>query len=227
MTALSWKFNFANLTIVGHFNPAILRPDFLLKDCNIDLGEPVATTPPQLLVVSELTYTNVRWFMDFDRMIVENTNLEKIEDFSAPQLAMLYLGILRYTPVTFAGINISAEIQVPDIGVMWKNLREPRPLNKLMRTFDGDSLELSTRSRLEGDCLIPIETNLLYACPEDAFVKMQLTAPGRPDQPVKLHCNWEVRDLEMNKARLDFINKNYHEVAAMMIKLTEAICQEY
>ena len=46
------------------------------------------------------------------------------------------------------------------------------------------------------------------------------------DQWVKVNCNWEVRDLEINKARLDFINKNYHEVASMMIKLTEAICRD-
>jgi len=225
MTVSSWKFNFANLTIVGHFNPAILRPEFLLRDCNIDLGQPVETSPPELLVVSDLKYTNVRWFMDFDRMIVENTNLLKIEDFNAPELALLYLRILKYTPVRFAGININLEIQVSDIKVMWKNLREPRSLNVLMQKFYGNSLELSTKYLLEGNDLIPTETNLSYVCSEDAFVKIQFTSGGL-DQSVKVHCNWEVRDIEINKARFDYIDKNYHDVAYMMIKLIESICQE-
>ena len=225
MTALSWKFNFANLTILGHFNPAILRHEFLLRNCKVDLGELVTTSPPELPLVSELRYTNIRWFMDLDRMIVENTDLVKIEDFSAPPLAVWYLGILSYTPIRFAGININSEILVPDMGVMWKNLSDPWHLNDLMRQFEGVSPELITKSRLVGDNLIPIETNLSYACPKDAFVRIQFTSAGS-DQWVKVNCNWEVRDLEINKARLDFINKNYHEVASMMIKLTEAICRE-
>jgi len=49
-------YNFVSLVTLGNFNPAIVTPDFLNKDCELNLGEPTDQSPPFVPVHKHLQF---------------------------------------------------------------------------------------------------------------------------------------------------------------------------
>jgi hypothetical protein len=225
MVTSRWSIESANFTVVGHFNPAILNPDFILKECKINLGVPLKYTSPELTMISEIHYQSVRWFMDLGRMIVGNPSLERVEDFDTPPLAINYLNVLAYTPIRLAGINFLASVHTPSLGVMWKNVAEPDRLRSIIKRFDGNLVEVITKIGISNDEFLPIEGIVTYSVPGDAFIRIQISKSDPPDS-ARVHCNWEVRDLATNRCRLDSISQHYREDTNRMVEVVDAFCQE-
>jgi hypothetical protein len=55
-------YNFITLVALGSFNPAIVSPNFLNTVCELNLGEPVDQSPPDILNVyyEKLPYTPLK-----------------------------------------------------------------------------------------------------------------------------------------------------------------------
>lgn len=225
MAPLQWTIQSANFTVVGHFNPAILNPDFILRECRLDLGEPLQVTSPELPAVSEIRYQSVRWFMDLNRMIVENTDLERVEDFSTPPMAINYLNVLAYTPLRLAGINLIAGIQTPNLGVAWQNFAEPEQLRPIMNRFDATNVEIISKVSLADNAVAPEEGIVSCSVPGDAFIRIRISRTEQ-ESVANVHCNWEVRDLLAGRQRLDLISQRYLHDTRKMVSIVEALSGE-
>jgi hypothetical protein len=122
----------ANITVLGHFNPAILRHDFLVKTCGIDLGEPKRMSPLDVPVMSEIEYHDGRWFMDFGRMVVESTDLETFSQFKGPAWVSKYMDILRHTPIYAVGMNFHTNLRFEDMGPFVSKLADLENVSSVM-----------------------------------------------------------------------------------------------
>ena len=101
--------NFFNIVALGSFNPDILKPEFLIKDCKaIISSNPEYKFIPNM--VSEIKSEKYRFLMDLSRFQITEEN---IDDFSNNTILIImcnYLKKLKYTPITKLGFNFNINL---------------------------------------------------------------------------------------------------------------------
>lgn len=225
MGIIKTKLDRANLTVLGHFNPAILRQEFLASNFDWALGDPVSFSPANVVVVSEIVYPNLRWFMDLSRMVVEDTQMKSWADFRSPSLAVEYLNKLEYTPLVAAGFNLHAEFELSDLEVPWKNLGSAVTVRRIVKDAKGTGGEFSSRFSISGEETIPVECTLAYTDSHNAQVRLRISR--RPlGNVVEAHFNWELRGLDDDRQRIRFVEQIRHEVAQDFMSVMETVCEE-
>jgi hypothetical protein len=219
------RINFADVTVVGHFNPAILRHDFLTTTCGLNLDTPISGTPPELPVISEIQYPNIRWFADFNRMVVEERELEEFASFRGPELVTGYLTVLQYTPVHAIGINLNADFVVDNFAAIIRRLLDLDKVGELVSGLTKGPLELSgTYLRSEKE-LRPKEVTVAFQDDQMDQVRLRIMPQGTLDV-LRAHINLERGNL---RARLDeakqFLQKSEH-AGSLFQRMIEAITEE-
>lgn len=101
--------NFFNIVALGSFNPDILKPEFLIKDCKaiISSNSEYKFIPN---MVSEIKSEKYRFLMDLSRFQITEEN---IDDFSNNTILVImcnYLKKLKYTPITKLGFNFNINL---------------------------------------------------------------------------------------------------------------------
>jgi len=216
----------ANLTILGHFNPAILTHNFLTETCGFDeLGEPVSQSPQELGVVSEVVYEKFRWFMDLNRMIVENRVLGSLEEFTSPRFAVRYLDILPHTPVTVAGINLNVDFSISDPVTLWARLGSPDDFVASLKKFNASDVEISSHCRLSDKMFLLDHWSLSFNYTPDVRISLQIIKDPAGQQ-VRTAFNHEWRNLKPQKEKLKQIAETYQDAAFMPFQLIETILPE-
>ena len=208
MGLLKTTFLSADITILGHFNPAILRHDFLTQICKFDFGEVVNSSPPEITVASEVQYGTIRWFMDFDRMTIQNFKLQKSSDFTVPQFAEIYLEKLPYTPVFAAGLNLLADFELSDITVLWENLLRPDRIYGIIDKFGGKEIQTISKMGLSPDGGKLLETSVIYKTESEGRVQLVVTRLDTGERLVRCSLNFEVRGIEDRSKFSPFVNQS-------------------
>jgi hypothetical protein len=216
----------ANLTVLGHFNPAILTHEFLIDTCGFkELGELESQSPQDISVVSEIVYPRFRWFMDLNRMIVENRVLSGVEEFTAPRLGVSYLEVLPHTPVTVAGINLNVDFSISDPATFGSKFNPPDVLIPLLEPFGASDVEIASHCRLSDKMFVLDDCSLSFNHTPNVRVSLQIMK-GPSEQSVRAACNYEWRNLKTENGKLKQIAETYQDAALMLIKLTETILPE-
>ena len=71
-------YNFITLVALGSFNPAIFSPIFLNRVCELNLGEPVDQSPPDIPVIRHLQFQNLKFTVEMNRLQIMETEIENI-----------------------------------------------------------------------------------------------------------------------------------------------------
>jgi hypothetical protein len=122
----------ANIKIIGHFNPSILRHEFLVNERRINPGQFHEESPKEAPVVSEIKYRDSRWFMDFQNFMLEQFNLNEFDAFLGVKWALQYFSVLKYTPVIVAGLNFHSVFEIDDLDTALSKLSDMGNLTTVM-----------------------------------------------------------------------------------------------
>lgn len=103
-------YNFITLVALGSFNPAIVSPDFLNKVCELNLGEPVGQSPPDIPVIKHLQFQNLKFTVEMNRLQIMETGIENINEARVLSIFNVYYAKLPYTPLKAVGVNINCDL---------------------------------------------------------------------------------------------------------------------
>lgn len=218
------RFTSADIKLVGYFNPKILRDNFLKQSCGLDFGEVVEASPDHIPVVSELRYGEIRWFMDYDKMIVQNLRLRSLEDFTAPEFAAKYLEILAYTPLIAAGLNLHVEFEVSSPIEFWRNLADPVRILSSLGFLEARSAEITSTQRQTNGAFDLKETTIRCLVKAGDRIQFKFTKPEMGDVMTG-HYNYEVRQLDVNREKLLWLAEQRMELAHAFLRILDDLAK--
>ncbi|MBI5554472.1 MAG: hypothetical protein HY920_01285 [Elusimicrobia bacterium] len=103
--------NFFSLVALGNFNPAILKHEFLKNECNLNLPDPIAISPPQFPVISQIRYPNkLELLMELGKFTLVEPLESAINKSMSLEIFEKYIEKLRFTPVEIIGANVNTNI---------------------------------------------------------------------------------------------------------------------
>lgn len=143
--------NFTSITYLGNFNPNILTEKFLTDNEILGfLAEPIKTKTTSL--ASSIEYKDISIISDLKSFTVIE---KKIDDFTKARnvaIASRYIDLIKYTPIKSSGLNLNANLRLPDIEDIVIMLNLPGDINGF---FGSESYTVSTaRSYAKKDSLI-------------------------------------------------------------------------
>ncbi len=216
-----------NITVLGNFNPAILRLEFLEQEFdNWSLGKGKLVSPEHVPLVADIRFGNVRLFMDLNRMIVEDMKLASIQQMKSPGIVRDYLRKLPYTPLRMIGLNLSAEAESKDLEFLWENVANPRRIPKIVENVGSRLRNLSLRYvfPILGPQLAEVT---LVADEEATGLRVQLTLTKPPESArTGLSFNGEFSDVGIEKSRIDFFADHFSEVGQMFLDFLDVFDKE-
>jgi hypothetical protein len=215
----------ANVTVTGHFNPAILRHDFLVRECGIDLGEPVRRTENAIPTFSEIQYSGIWWMMELNRMIVRDLKLE----MKAATLLVTYLDKLPYTPLFAVGINVFGTFVSSGSPVKNYRLLNRDSVWEMLQPINASDIDLTIKSRIRGKASwFPAQIVLNFTNLDQSRVLLKVDL-DEVNNSVHAHYNCEVRDLDIERSRLALITERYQTLTQEFSNLMEislACCED-
>ena len=217
-----------NITVIGHFNPAILRPMFIKEEFpSWKLHEGKLLSPPAVPLIADMRYEkdNLRLFMDPNQMVVEDTKLSVIQEMRSPGIVRDYLNKLPYTPLQMIGLNLSAEAKHGSLRVIWSNVGD---INRVAHLLDkvGYRLPVITlRYAFHG--LKPLLFEAVLGISEVQGLRMQLKLRKIIEtENTQILFNAEFQDLATNRGRIDFIADHFSDVAQNFSMLLDILSVE-
>jgi hypothetical protein len=208
MSLIKFLIKDVDVTVLGNFNPAILRHDFLVKECKIiDLGQVIEQSPPQLPMVSHIKYKDVWWTAELTRMIVRDLSLSN----KAPNLLSKYLEALPHTPLLAAGINLVADLVISDIPVATSKMLNTTSLFEILRKFEATQIYMTVKYQVVSNVSsVPMEYLLNFVGRHESRVLVQMELGKAPF--LRARYNWEIRGIDINRSRLQLIQGEYERV---------------
>ena len=103
-------YNFITLVALGSFNPAIVSPHFLNTVCELNLGEPVDQSPPDIPVIRHLQFQNLKFTVEMNRLEIMEPGIENITETRVLSIFNVYHKKLPYTPLKAVGVNINCDL---------------------------------------------------------------------------------------------------------------------
>jgi hypothetical protein len=164
--------------------------------------------------------------MDLGRMVVEDTEIDRIDSLRSPGLVVKYLDVLKYTPVTVAGINVNGIFEVSNLQALWHNLGSAPRLREAVERFGGIEAEITSKFALSraGE-MTPSEFTLTYRNPQDARVLLRVSTPPIGNA-INAQYNWEIRGLDIDRSKIELLASQYQQVARDFSQLMENLSQE-
>lgn len=214
MTVINSSIVGIDATVVGNFNPAILRHIFLVEECHIDdLGDPIEQSPP-LPMVSHIKYKDVWWTVELNRMTVRDLTLTD----KAPTLLLKYLDTLPHTPLKAAGINFFGTFLVSNDCLETSGILNPSVVYKKLREFGASTIYTTVKQFLVNESsFVPMEYTINYTGDHGSQVSLQMNLSQNPS--INVSYNWEVQGLDDNRQKLVYVRDEYHLIKSSFIPL--------
>jgi len=201
-------YNFVSLVTLGNFNPAIVTPDFLNKDCELNLGEPTDQSPPFVPVHKHLQFQNLRFTVDMDRLEILETGIENIYEAKTLQIFYVYYKKLPYTPLRAVGVNINCDL-LPETGtttdVLLGKVSSPQTYLDFLGIKEINVTETSLQTKTE-----KAWTSSNYRI-QNVHGLTRLINISKKKDSFNLNYNYEAGNLDQNKSSLDLLLDGYKE----------------
>lgn len=196
-------YNFVSLVALGNFNPAIVTPDFLNKDCELNLGEPTDQSPPIVPVHKRLQFQNLRFIVDMDRLEILETGIKNIYEAKTLQIFYVYYEKLPYTPLSAVGVNINCDL--PKTDILLEKISNPRTYLDFLDVKEIDATERSLQTKSDKTWL-----NSNYRI-ENVRGLTRLISSSIKKDFLNLNYNYEAGNLGQNKSGLDLLLDGYEQ----------------
>jgi len=210
--------NFVSTVVLGRFNPSILTPEFLKKECGEDIEKVDYLVPVDVPVTREFidTEKQILFFADLERFQVKELKLEDFSKIKGPKIIHQYLECLRYTPIFVCGINFNYDFKInADNKDKLKNFLINE--KNLFEVFETDEFRMDTKRKFGKD-----ELTSTYSWEVSFSVNKILKASLRlslkqDDNEYELNQNLEVDHLYKDRNRINIItqslekNITYHD----------------
>jgi len=196
-------YNYASLVALGNFNPAIVTPDFLNKQCGLNLGEPTDQSPPFIPVHKRLKFQNLVFTVDMQKLEILETGTEDIYKEEITNIFNIYYERLPYTPLNAVGVNINCDLPISEILI--EKTSEPQTY---LDFFDANEIENTERSLQTMTEKIWISSNFRI---ENIHGLTRLINVNKKKDTISLNYNYEASDLDKNKERLKLLSDGYKQ----------------
>jgi hypothetical protein len=221
---LKYENDYINLVVLGSFNPAILRHEFLVGECGFDLPiQPESKIPVMPMpVVSSIDYGSLTFFADLGRLEIKQKNCQDPDSSRLPEYLETYLTKLPHTPITKCGANFSYTVTVAQSKLeqieQW--LKENR--GKFCELLRHDPIDLEVHFET-GDKTEALKTWTVRTkrAEHDVSTMLKVT-PGFPGK-VKMDFNYEVGGLDKNRGRLMSVTAEYKGVFRIFKQQVDSI----
>ncbi|MDP2646569.1 MAG: hypothetical protein Q8P24_16640 [Desulfobacterales bacterium] len=139
------RYNYISLVALGNFNPAIVTPDFLKKECGLDLGKVISESPSIMPIHKDIQFENIRLTFDLTRLEFKETNFQNGRGSNLVNIFRIYYEKLPYTPIKAVGVNFNCEIIVEeaDFKRLLDKIRDPKTYLSFLNI---DSIEVAEKS---------------------------------------------------------------------------------
>lgn len=201
-------YNFVSLVALGNFNPAIVTPDFLNKDCELNLGEPTDQSPPFVPVHKHLQFQNLRFTVDMDRLEILETGIENIYETKTLQIFYVYYKKLPYTPLRAVGVNINCDLLAEKgttTDVLLGKVSSPQTYLNFLGIKEINVTETSLQTKTE-----KAWTSSNYRI-ENVRGLTRLISSSIKKDFLNLNYNYEAGNLGQNKSGLDLLVDGYEQ----------------
>lgn len=196
-------YNFVSLLALGNFNPAIVTPDFLNKDCELNLGQPTDQTPPFIPVHKSLQFKNLRLTVDMERLEILEIGINNISNIKILEIFDAYYKKLSYTPLSAVGVNINCDL--PKTDILLEKLSNPRTYLDFLDVKEIDATERSLQTKSDKTWL-----NSNYRI-ENVRGLTRLISSSIKKDSLNLNYNYEAGNIGQNKSRLDLLLDGYEQ----------------
>jgi len=201
-------YNFVSLIALGNFNPAIVTPDFLNKDCELHLGEPTDQSPPSIPVHRRLQFQNLRFTIDMDRLEIMETAIENISETEIVGNFDSYYKKLPYTPLSAVGVNINCDLiaeMETTTEVLLEKISSSETYLDFLEVKEIDVTERSLQTRTHKTW-----TSSNYRIENVRGLSRLINISKRKDS-FNLNYNYEAGNLDQNESGLDLLLDGYDQ----------------
>lgn len=196
-------YNFVSLVALGNFNPAIVTPDFLNKDCELNLGEPTDQTPPLIPVHRGFQFQNLRFTADMERLEILEIGINNISNAKILGIFYAYYKKLQYTPLSAVGVNINCDL--PKTDILLEKISNPRTYLDFLDVKEIDVTERSLQTKSDKTWL-----NSNYRI-ENVGGLTRIVSSSIKKNFLILNYNYEAGNLGQNESRLDLLLDGYEQ----------------
>lgn len=196
-------YNFVSLVALGNFNPAIVTPDFLNKDCELNLGEPTDQTPPLIPVHRGFQFQNLRLTVDMERLEILEIGINNISNAKILGIFYAYYKKLPYTPLSAVGVNINCDL--PKTDILLEKISNPRTYLDFLDVKEIDVTERSLQTKSDKTWL-----NSNYRI-ENVGGLTRIASSSIKKNFLILNYNYEAGNLGQNESRLDLLLDGYEQ----------------
>lgn len=196
-------YNFVSLVALGNFNPAIVTPDFLNKDCELNLGEPTDQTPPLIPVHRGFQFQNLRLTVDMERLEILEIGINNISNAKILGIFYAYYKKLRYTPLSAVGVNINCDL--PKTDILLEKISNPRTYLDFLDVKEIDVTERSLQTKSDKTWL-----NSNYRI-ENVGGLTRIVSCSIKKNFLILNYNYEAGNFGQNESRLDLLLDGYEQ----------------
>jgi len=196
-------YNFVSLVALGNFNPAIVTPDFLNKDCELNLGEPTDQTPPLIPVHRGFQFQNLRLTVDMERLEILEIGINNISNAKILGIFYAYYKKLQYTPLSAVGVNINCDL--PKTDILLEKISNPRTYLDFLDVKEIDVTERSLQTKSDKTWL-----NSNYRI-ENVGGLTRIASSSIKKNFLILNYNYEAGNLGQNESRLDLLLDGYEQ----------------
>jgi hypothetical protein len=210
---ITYENNYINPVVLGSFNPAILTHSFLVEKCEFThlRGEPARQVPP-IPVVASLDYDTVSFFADLGRLQITEKKCTDPKASKVPDYLKTYLEKLPHTPITKCGANFSYMLNVNKTRLQSINEWLKSNRNKFLQILNLQKADLEVSFAIYQDSEIINSWTLRTKLAEDQATTMFRATVGQAGGQAKVDFNYEVADLDKERARLDSVTTDYHKI---------------
>ena len=196
-------YNYINIVALGSFNPAIVTPDFLNKDCELNLGEPTDQSPPFIPVHRRLKFKNLIFNVDMQTLEISEAGVEDIHKAKITDFFSVYYERLPYTPLSAVGVNINCDLTITKILI--DKLSNPHTYLKFL-----DAKEIETTERSQQTVTDKIWMGSNYRV-NNVHGLTRLINTNKKKDAINLNYNYEAGNLKENKESLKLLLHGYKQ----------------
>jgi hypothetical protein len=202
------SYNFISLIAVGNFNPAIATLDFLTKVCELDLGELIKESPPDIPIHKALRFKNLSLIVDLDRLVIKQAEIEDISRAKVLGIFNVYYDKLPRTPLKAVGVNINCNLTFEtdtEANSFEEKVKNPLASLDFFRANAVDVNENSRRTESE-----TIWKGTTYRIENLNGLNWQISA-SRTKDLFDVNFNYEVDNLLQEPSKkLELLSKEYN-----------------
>lgn len=208
-----------NVTILGNFNPAIVRPEFIDKEFSEwNVGRPLDVSDEAATLVSDVRYENVRFFVDPERMIIEDLGVTTLDQMKAPRIMRDYFHKLKYTPIKKIGVNLL--IDVPSTkGSIWNNIADVSRVAEKITQIEHSLLRIQLG--YVGPNLLLSESTILTRGPLN--LKFLINLNRLSEERTRISFNAEFQEIDNPQECINLVADRFLDIYNIFFGLLNAL----